>query len=243
MTEYSTPNPQAPDHRPTPTGEPAATRDDSPRVAAAVPITVWRLDDHDHDQPTTDPAAGFASRLARRLVLVYTSRGEAVVDFDHDLHLHQAATTTGRRYLPITDAADLAELGQLDRPIALITLRWPRQNPTNSAELTADMFTGCRLMMSQGASIIAAVRPAYPDEPGFTFATQEHTLRAAAEKAGLAHVLQIVAVSAPGHGDEFLYYASQAEASLATTRGAPVGSALHIDLLVFERDANRDDRP
>ena len=33
-----------------------------------VPITVWRLNDRDDDQPATEPGAAFASRLAKRLV-------------------------------------------------------------------------------------------------------------------------------------------------------------------------------
>src|SRR5439155_680844 len=84
---------------------PAVNRDDSPRVAGAVPITVWRLDDRDNDQPATEPGAGFASRLARRIVLVYTSHGDTVVDFDHDAYLHGAASATGRSYLALTEPA------------------------------------------------------------------------------------------------------------------------------------------
>src|SRR5258706_345448 len=94
MTAHSDRYPQPSDHRPIEIDDPAATRDDSPRVAGDVPITVWRLDDRDGDQPATEPGAGFASRLARRLVLIYTRRGDTVVDFDHDTYLHGAASET-----------------------------------------------------------------------------------------------------------------------------------------------------
>jgi hypothetical protein len=162
MTSHSDRYPQAPDHRPTQTDDPAATDDDSPRVAGVVPITVWRLDDRDDDQPATEPGAGFASRLARRLVLVYTRHGETVVDFDHDTYLHGAATATGRAYLAITEPARLADLDQISQPVSLVTLRWPR-NPTPAhADNVADLFKACRLMMGGDARVIAAVRPGDP---------------------------------------------------------------------------------
>ncbi len=235
MTAYSDRYPQPPDHRPTQTDNPAATRDDSPRVAGAVPITVWRLDDRDDDQPATEPGAGFASRLARRLVLVYTSHGQTVVDFDDDAHLHRAATATGRAYLALTEPARLADLDQISQPVSLVTLRWPRNAQPSHADRVGDLFTACRVMTSGDACVIAAVRPGSPAEPGTTFADHEHALRSAAEGAGFTHVLQIVAVSAPGEGDQFLYYATHAEATRAASQAASTtgGQVLHIDLLVF----------
>ncbi len=243
MTSHSDRYPQTPDHRPTQTDNPAATYDDSPRVAGVVPITVWRLDDRDDDQPATEPGAGFASRLARRLVLIYTRHGETIVDFDHDTYLHGAATATGRAYLAITEPARLADLDQISQPVSLVTLRWPR-NPTPAhADNVADLFKACRLMMSGDARVTAAARPADPAEPGPTFADHEQTLRTAAESAGFTHALQIVAVSAPGEGDQFLYYATEAEATLAANQAAttPGRQVLHIDLLIFTATASRDD--
>jgi hypothetical protein len=238
MTAHPDRYPQPADHPPVQTNDPAATRDDSPRVAAAVPITVWRLDDRDDDQPTTEPGAGFASRLARRLVLVYTSHGQTVVDLDDDAHLHRAATTTGRSYLAVTESTRPADLNQ----ISLVTLRWPRAAAPGNADQLAELLTACRQMMTGDASLVAAVRPGDPAEPATTFADHEHTLRTAAEAAGLTHLLQIVAVSAPGEGDQFLYYATEAEATLAASQAAttPGRQVLHIDLLVFAR-AHRHD--
>jgi len=234
MTAYPDPYAQPAEHRPTPTDPPAATRDDSPRVAGDVPITVWRLDDRDDDQPATQPGAGFASRLARRLVLVYTRHGETVIDLDSDIHLHWAAITTGRSYLGITEPAALPEPDQTRQPVSLVTLRWPRTAKANHTDHVADLLA-CREMMSGDASLVAAVRPGDPAEAGTTFADHEHALRSAAEDAGFTHVLQIVAVSAPGEGDQFLYYATEAEATRAASQAATTngGQVLHIDLLVF----------
>ena len=243
MTAHSDRNPQPHDHRLTEIDDPAATRDDSPRVAGDVPITVWRLHDRDDNQPATEPGAGFASRLARRLVLIYTRHGDTVVDFDHDTFLYSAATATGRSYLAITEPARLAELDQISQPISLVSLQWPRADQPSQVDRVADLLTACRLMMSGDACVIAAVRPGNPAELGATFADHEHTLRSAAEGAGFGHVLQIVAVSAPGEGDQFLYYATEAEATHAASQAAsiPDRQVLHIDLLVFTVKACRHD--
>jgi len=243
MTPHLDPSPQQPPERPTRTRQPAdTTRDDAPRVAGPVPITVWRLDDHDVGQPPTEPGAGFASRLARRLILTYTSHGDTVVDFDHDPHLHGAATGAGRAYLAITDPDRLPGLDQIRNPVSLVTLvtlRWPRQADPSTVGRLAALLTGCRPIMSEDASVIAAVRPGHPPGPGPSFAEHEHALRTAAEAAGLTHLLQIVAVSAPGEGDQFLYYATETEAVSAAEQAS--GQALHIDLLVFTPGASRDD--
>jgi hypothetical protein len=232
MTAHPDRYQRPPDHPPVQTNDPAATRDDAPRVAGPVPITVWRLDDRDDDQPTTEPGAGFASRLAKRLVLVYTSHGQTVIDLDDDAYLHRAATTTGRSYLAVTESTRLADLDQISQAASLVTLRWPRTAALGNADQLAELLSACRDMMTGDASLVAAVRPA---EPATTFADHEHALHSAAEAAGLAHVLQIVAVSAPGEGDQFLYYATEAEATHAATQAAatPGRQVLHIDLLVF----------
>jgi hypothetical protein len=203
---------------------------------------VWRLDDRDDDQPATEPGAGFASRLARRLVLVYTSHGETVIDLDSDIHLHRAATTTGRAYLAITEPTRLADLDQISQPVGLVILRWPRTPTPARAEQAAELLTACKQMISGDANLVTAVRPGASGEPGTTFADHEHALRNAAEAAGLTHMLQIVAVSTPGEGDQFLYYASEAEATLAIHHAATIPGrlALHVDLLVFARAGRHD---
>jgi hypothetical protein len=202
---------------------------------AIVPITVWRLDDRDGDQPATDPGAGFASRLARRLVLTYTRQGEAVVDFDADRHLRDAATAASRTYLAIARPGDLADLDIITDPVSLVIVRWPRPAPTRTVDSVADLFIACRLMMSADSCAIAAVSSAEPGQPGTVYAEHLAHLLPAAKAAGLAHVLQIVAVNGPGTGDQFCYYATRAEADAARTHDEdiPGGSAYRIDLLVF----------
>jgi hypothetical protein len=234
-------DPQRHDHRPAPSDDlPPATRDDAPRVAAAVPIAVWRLDDRDDSPPTTELDRGFASRLATQLVLIYTSRSQTVIDLDNDPYLRHAATTAGRTYLAATDLAGLADLDPLVPQVSLIALRWPRTSTPGTAHQLADLFAACRQMMCGDTSLVAAVRPADPDEPGPTFADHEHALHAASEAVGLTHVLQIVAIAAPGEGDQFVYYATEAEAgrvaAAATIQG---GQVLHIDLLVFAMRVGR----
>jgi hypothetical protein len=214
---------------------------DTTQPGAVVPITVWRLDDRDGDQPATDPGAGFASRLARRLVLTYTSQGETVVDFDADRHVRDAATAVSRSYLAITHGGELADLDTITDPVSLVIVRWPRQTPIRTAASVADLFTACRLIMSADTCAIAAVSSAEPGQPGAVYAEHLAQLLPAAKAACLTHVLQIVAVNGPGTGDQFLYYATRAEADAARTNDSnlPDGPTYHIDLLVFTAGQSR----
>jgi hypothetical protein len=238
------------DHRSSdrhPYDPPTAHRDGIPAPAdftepgAVVPITVWRLDDRDGDETATDPGDGFASRLARRLVLTYTRQGETVVDFDADQHLRDAATAASRSYLAIAQPGELADLDTITDPVSLIIVRWPRQTPSRTAGSVADLFTACRLIMSADTCAIAAVSSAEPGQPGTVYAEHLAELLPAARAAGLIHVLQIVAVSGAGDGDQFLYYATRAEADAARRDGqaVPDGPAYHIDLLVFSTSQRR----
>ncbi|MEU1811078.1 hypothetical protein [Micromonospora aurantiaca (nom. illeg.)] len=230
MTAHPDRSPQPLDRQPTDT--PTAIPDDSPRVAGDVPITVWRLDNHTDDPQTTEPDASFASRLAQRLVLIYTRHGDTVVALEDDPHLQTAATEAGRTYLPITDPAHLADLDQTSQPVTLVTLRWPRDDQQPAADRIADLFTACRLMMIDDACIIAAIRPrAF----GATFADHEHMLRATAHDVGITNVLHIVAVCAAGEGDRYTFYATETEADDVTRQAlsTPGRRVLHVDLMVF----------
>jgi len=240
MTTHLDRSPHQPRRRPTPSCYPAATRDDPPRVPGLVPITVWRLDDHDDGRPATEPGSGFASCLARRLILTYTSLGETVADLDSDPHVHGAASATGRSYLAITEPAELSGPDQLGPPASLVTLHWPRPTGPSTVEAVGVLLTACRPIMSEDASVIAAVWSSDPAQPNATFADYEHALRGAAEAAGLTHVLQIVAISAPGEGDQFLYYATETEVVHVVTEAAATRDrqVLHIDLLVFHRNGS-----
>jgi hypothetical protein len=223
------------DRRRTDHDAPAANLDDSPRVAGAVPIAVWRLDDRDEDQPTTQPGAGLRSRLAQRLVRTYTRRGETVIDLDDDPHLCLAATAAGRSYLGLSEQARVADLDRVSGPVSLVTVRWPRNapaTPSPPAEHVVSLFVAFQLMTSPRACVIARICPA---DPAFT--DHAHALRTAADDAGFAHIQQIVAVSAPGQSDQFLYYATRSEAIQVAHEAAatPGGRLLHVDLMVFRR--------
>jgi hypothetical protein len=215
--------------------DPLTAPADLSEPGAVVSITVWRLDDRDGDQPATDPGAGLASRLARRLVLTYTREGETVVDFEADRHLREAAAAASRSYLAIARPGDLADLDTITDPVSLVIVRWPRQTSTRTVAGVADLFTACRLIMSADACAIAAVSSAEPGQPGTAYAEHLAHLLPAAKAAGLTHVLQIVAVTGPGTGDQFLYYATRAEADAARIRDRtiPDGPTYHIDLLVL----------
>jgi hypothetical protein len=165
-------------------------------------------------------------------VHIYTSRGDTVVDLDDDPHLRHAATTAGRSYLA-TGQARPADLNPLASPVSLITLRWPRTTPGINSHLT-DPLVSCRQLMGSDTSLVAAIRPADPDHPGSSFAEHAQALCVASDAAGLTHVLQIVAVSATGGGNQFLYYATETEAvQLATEATTHGDQVLHLDLLVF----------
>jgi hypothetical protein len=221
--------------RPTPSTDAPNTQGDAILVGGDVPIAVWRLDDRDDDALTTDPGARLASRLAQRLILVYTRRGEAVVDFDSDPYLQTASANTFRSYLSITDPGEVADLDSLAEPASLVVLRWPPRHAARTRASILDLFAACRLIMTADTCAIAAVTSAEPGQPGATYAEHLSELLPAARAVGLTHVLQIVAVIGPGNGDQFVYYATRAEAE-AARQGRPTGhgdQSFQVDLMVF----------
>jgi hypothetical protein len=216
--------------------------DDAVLVGGDVPIAVWRLDDRDDAELAVASDSRPASRLAQRLILVYTGRGDAVIDFDNDPHLEHASTYASRSYLSITDPSEVADLDTLTEPVSLVVLRWPPRHTTRTPASITDLFAACRLIMTADTCAIVAVSSAAPGEPGTTYAEHLDELQPAAHAAGLTHILQIVAVTGPSDGDEFLYYASQAEAE-AARQGWPAGDnrpSCSVDLLVFT-NRNRHD--
>lgn len=223
--------------RPNPSTAVPNTHGDAILVGGDVPIAVWRLDDRDDDALTTDPGARLAPRLAKRLVLVYTQRGDAVVDFDSDPHLQTASANTFRSYLSITDPGEVADLDSLAEPASLVVLRWPPRHAVRTPASIADLFAACRLIMTADTCAIAAVSSAAPGQPGTTYAEHLGELLPAARAAGLTHVLQIVVVNGPGNGDQFVYYATRAEAEAARQDwpASGGGPSYHVDLLVFTK--------
>ena len=127
-------------------------------VSPVAPIAVWRLDDRDcgraDDESETHAGAGFEWRLARRLILVYTDHGDTLVDFDNDPYVRDAAHRTGRVHVPITAAADVADLDALSGPVTLAVVRWPRPEHSVGAAAVGDLFKACRLMLTGAGCVI-----------------------------------------------------------------------------------------
>lgn len=214
MTAHPNRRPQRPDRQPVRCDSTTpATHDDAPRVAAAVPIAVWRLDDHDDASLVAEPGHGFVLRLATRLVHIYTNRGDTVMDLDNDPHLQHAAITAGRFYLATTDQTALNDLDSLAAPVGLIALRWPTSTTPDPATHLADLFAACWPLVSGDTSVVVAVSSFNPDNPASTFSDHVHALCVAGDAIGLTHLLQIVGVSGSHDGDQFLYYATADEAA------------------------------
>jgi hypothetical protein len=233
MTQHPERRPQRARHT-EPLNERPDTHHDTPTGDPITRIALWRLDSSDDDHPDGDPSTAFASRLAKRLVLVYTSLGDTIVDLDNDPDLLAAATTTGRAHLAITATADIAVLDELHptgQPIGLVTMQWPRTaqpDAAPSAAAIADLFLACSLMTGGTATLIVVVRPAATANTD-AFTGYERDLHAAADATGFAHPQRIVAVSAPAGGDAFVYYATHAEAvDTAANESTP-----SVTLLVF----------
>jgi hypothetical protein len=71
-------------------------------------------------------------------------------------------------------------------------------------------------------------------EPELSYAEFLDELLPAARAAGLVHRLQIVAFTASGHNDQFLYYATRVDVETAhQERPAGADGPSRIDLLVF----------
>ncbi|MEV4517135.1 hypothetical protein AB0K00_50290 [Dactylosporangium sp. NPDC049525] len=207
---------------------------DAPHSDPIMRIAVWRLGGSDDDHHDADSNVTFTSRLARQLVLIYSNRGDTILDLDTDPHLRAAARAAGRGYLAFTDTADIATLDDLrpaDQPIGLVTMRWPRTSHsgiTSPAAALADLFLACRLMTGGRATVIVAIRPATATDTD-ALADHEQSLRTAATAADFVHTQQIIAISAPGHADAFVYYANPTEAADTAANQ----SASSINLVAF----------
>ncbi|WP_147437433.1 hypothetical protein [Micromonospora musae] len=186
---------------------------------------MWQLDDRDDDWAEIEPRGGFASRLARQLVIVYSRHGETILDLDGDNHLHAAAVATGRSYLTGIEATGAVGLDHSDQPVGLVTLRWPRTADLSPAGSGGGrLFSAGRLPVSDDACVIATIRSGSPTGSDQAGGDHARSLCAVAEAAGLTPVLRIVAIGSPGDGDRLRYYATEAEATYAATQAttAPI---------------------
>lgn len=202
-------------------------------AAALVPIAVWRLDDSSGDSPEGYRDASFASRLARRLIEIYTDPHDVVADFDGDPHLNTAAEAAARAYRAITSPALLSDHEVSMTPVTLVVWRWPRDAVWPSKPTT--LFAACRLLTDLDGCVIAAVRSAEPGQAGNSHAEHMARLLPVAQAAGFHHVLQIVAVGGCDTGDQFLYHATSGQAADAANAPAVADRVCHIDLLAFTR--------
>ncbi|GAA4469236.1 hypothetical protein GCM10023170_084410 [Phytohabitans houttuyneae] len=222
VTTHSTSDPRSPQHRP-----PAASLRRPATAPApdstAVPITVWRLD----SRATANPVDGFATRLARRLIQIYTEPHDTVADFDDDPHLEAASHAAGRTYLSLTGPASLQTLGRQPGAASLIVCRWPRLVAWPTRPTT--LFAACHLVRAPDGCVVAALRRRDTDRVDYV----DHTriLQQATQASGFRHVLQIVAVGGADTGDQFTYYATAEEATEVV--GAQPGDAgiCYIDML------------
>lgn len=253
MTRHLFQRPNRPQHTDPLRNQPD-TSHDTPSDHPTTPIAVWQLDERTADQldpdprpgPRPDPDAIFASRLANQLVRIYTSHGDAVLDLDNDPHLCAATAGIGRTYLAITDTADIATLDDLhpaDQQVGLVAVQWSRISrpdaaPPATTAAIADLFLACRLMSGGSATVIVAVGSATPTD----IAAVRGQLLTAAETAGFAHTLQIIAVSSPRHGDAFTYYATPAEATHTAASQSPPSAGLLV-FTPLPRAAVRTDPP
>jgi hypothetical protein len=209
-------------------------------VGGQVPVAVWRLADRDDTEPIPPPGSRLLSRLAQRLILVYTRHGDAVVDLDSDPNLADACVRTNRTYLPITEPGTIPDLDTNTKPVSLVVLRWPPRHTARTPASLTDLFAACRLIMTAETCAIASIASPAPNEAEPISSSALHELLPAARAAGLTHVLQIVAITAPDDRDEFLYYATRAdadEARHAVPADHPAPSD-RVDLLFFTLESS-----
>jgi hypothetical protein len=191
-----------------------------------VPITVWRVADAD-DPYGREPASELTGRTAQLLVGLYTRVGDTIVCLGDDPTIAGAAGAAGCRYLPVDAAHQLADLDHVAGTVRLVLLRWPPPASGPSADPAAmvDLFTACRVLLATDGYTIVAV-------PSATTDSIQHLwqLVPKARKAGLGWVEQIVAITAPIHGDQLTVPAVPTDR--ATLRLAD-DLVVHIDLYVF----------
>lgn len=222
--------------RPDPTRPPRSpSRSPSPRPVAPQSV-----------RSATEPPEVFEARLAHWLVLTLTDPGDIVVDLDHPrghdrpvlAELPRVARDAGRVYLPLPRPHQPCGQDEPPRRVTLFVLRWPRPSIVDSDHV----LEACRMLTTPETSIVAVAHPT-----ATPFAVHERHLHEAARRAGLVHVLTIVALPAPDTGDQFLYYATPqdtttlhsasdttARASTSQDDADPTpATAWHIDLIVL----------
>lgn len=192
----------------------AVTRDSGDgRDTAAV--IVWRtaLDD---TGATGDLVAGdspLTPRLAHNLVAIYSDVHSTVVDLDADDTLRHAAETAGRRYLAVTDLADLPAAPASRAAATLVVLRWPR--PTGNPRQADNLLSTCQQHLAADGSVIVAITAAANSQSGTRYAEHEQVLLPAAQAAGLRHLHDIVPLPATDGRDTFTYTTARDDSTVS----------------------------
>jgi hypothetical protein len=167
----------------------------------------------------------FDTRLARRLVLTYTRRGEFVIDFDADTVIGDVALATARRYVALTHRADIADLDRVTAPGGLILLRWPRDTGDTAPASLGDLLLACRLIAATAPTTLAVISQIVAGPP-------LAALLGAAAATRFAHDLCIYVTARPTGGDRFIYYASAAEVEdVVCARQASARPGYQVDIL------------
>jgi len=176
---------------------------------------MWRLATRDGDTATTRSDTRFVSRLARRLVLTYTRRGDAIIDFDGDTALRDAATATTRTYVALTRRDKIATINRLIRPASLTILRWPRDGLAATSAETADLLLACQFITATAPSTLAIISTIQADDTSTSHSPEVGALLDAAAKARFRHQQRILALPSDDDSDTYTYFPSDADTDAA----------------------------
>ncbi|WP_204036565.1 hypothetical protein [Micromonospora qiuiae] len=182
-----------------------------------VPISIWRAVGADGDNAET-----IHQRLVRRVVVTYSRRDAAVVDFDGDPRVREAAAATGRLYLPVTQPADLADIDAVQ--VDLVVLRWPRPHP--AAEAVADLFRAFRLVVTPDGFAVLVVDPT---QDGGSYPEQSRRLIPEARSGGMRYLQRIIVITVP----IAITGGNTASEDDTTSGDTATGRPVRVDVLVF----------
>lgn len=200
------------------TGDPTRVTGDSTTTATRVATSMWQLAARDDDTTTTPSDTRFVSRLARRLVLTYTRRGDAIIDFDGDTALRDAAMLTTRTYVALTRRDMVATIDRLIHNASLTILRWPRPGLATAPAEIADLLLACQYIAATTPSSLAVISTIQAYDTSTTHHPQLGVLLDAAAKARFCHEQRILALACHGDGDTYSYFPSDSDADAALNR-------------------------
>jgi hypothetical protein len=190
----------------------------STTTATRVAASMWRLAARDDDTATTPSDTRFVSRLARRLVLTYTRHGDAIIDFDGDTTIRDAATATTRTYVALTRRHKIATIDRLIRNAGLTILGWPRPGLAAIPAEVADLLLACQLITATAPSSLAVISTIQAHDTSTTHHPELGALLDAAAKARFRHEQRILALASDGDSDTYSYFPHVADADAALNK-------------------------